>query len=403
MTLVNRVRAKDKPEEMFLSEIQQLSAPQLIAAACAATGFDDFGEPPLSPVLDRMIQAINEEAYLTRFGSTARGEHIVHLLSNRLRLMETLRRRPELAQQPLGRLVIIVGLPRSGTTKMQRMMARDERFNTILAWECLSPVPLSDDPSERQQRIQIAESFCNAFKTNLPAFYAAHPIEAHEPEEDMVLMQHSFLTESLDAEMHIPGFIEWLKTQDHAPMYRQFGLFLRVLADQHGKVGQPWLLKGTYHGIHLDVLIEAFPGARIVYFHRDPVETIASYASLVSKMRHMLSDQVDNREVGQELLRYWSWHQHRMLQVRDSLPDGAVLDVAYPDIVRNAGEVAERMYAFAGIELTNQARAAMTDWEAGNAQHRHGKHEYVTTDYGITPEKIAESCFEYRRRFIERQ
>ena len=384
-----------------MSITNHLSVADLIAAARAATGLEDFGEPSLSPVLDRVVQAINEEGRLSERGAAGRSQHMVHLLSNRLRLMDILRRRPALAEAPLGRPIVIVGLPRSGTTKMHRMITRDDRFNTIMTWECLSPVPLSDDPNERQARISIGEGFCNAFKTHFPVYYAAHAVEAHEPEEDMVVMQHSFLTESIDAEMHVPSFIEWLKTQDFEPMYRQFGLLLRVLADQHGKAGQPWLLKGTYHGIHLDVLLKVFPDARIVYFHRDPVDTIASYASLVSKMRHMLSDDVDNREVGQELLRYWSWHQNRMLQVRDALPAGTILDIGYPDIVRNAAKVAERMYEFAGIDLTDTARASMAAWEAENMQHRHGKHEYVTSDYGITSEQIATACAEYRRRFIE--
>lgn len=386
-----------------MSNANSLSAMKLIEAARGTGGLGDFGEPALSPVLERMVQAINEEGRLSERGAAGRSQHMVHLLANRLRLTNMLKATPALATAPLGRLVVIVGLPRSGTTKMHRMLTRDEQFNTIMTWECLSPVPLSSDADERKMRMQIGEGFCNAFKTYFPEFYAVHPIEAHEPEEDMVLMQHSFLTESLDAEMRVPGFIEWLKSQDHAPMYRQFGLFLRALADQHGKVGQPWLLKGTYHGIYLDVLLKVFPDARIIYFHRDPVATIASYASLVSKMRRMLSDEVDNREVGQELLRYWSWHQHRMLQVRDSLPDGSILDVSYSDVVRSASSVAERMYEFAGLELTSTARAAMAAWETENAQHRHGKHEYVTTEYGITDAQIADACAEYRRRFIINQ
>ena len=50
-----------------------------------------------------------------------------------------------------------------------------------------------------------------------------------------------------------------------------------------------------------------------------------------------------------------------------------------------------------------ETRAAMAAWEAENTQHRHGKHEYVTADYGITPEQIATACAAYRKRFIEKQ
>jgi len=37
-------------------------------------------------------------------------------------------------------------------------------------------------------------------------------------------MQHSFLTESIEAELRIPDHIRWLSELDHTPMYEQHAL-----------------------------------------------------------------------------------------------------------------------------------------------------------------------------------
>ena len=58
-----------------MSITNHLSVADLIAAARAATGLEDFGEPSLSPVLDRMVQAINEEGRLSERGAAGRSQH----------------------------------------------------------------------------------------------------------------------------------------------------------------------------------------------------------------------------------------------------------------------------------------------------------------------------------------
>jgi hypothetical protein len=383
-----------------MAEIEQIVADELIAGARAATGLTDFGDPSIEPALGKIVDALNNDARLNAVGRDARAQSLTGVLVNRLLLAAHLEARPDVVDDQLGTPVVVVGLPRSGTTKLQRMIAADERLNSIKFWECLCPMPLSDSSDDVQVRIGQAEAYCVALRQS-PEFFAAHPVVAEEPEEDMVVMRHSLLNESLDAEVRVPSYVRWLQGQDRAPMYRQLAIWLRVLARQHGKVGEPWILKGTYHGAHLDVLLEHLPDARIVYCHRDPVETIASYCSLVSKMRRLCSDEVDLHDVGQELLGFWSWHLNETLQARDRLPDDRILDLAYHDIVRDGMGLTERIYDFGGLTLTDSARAAISTWDRDNARDKHGRHEYAVTDYGLTDEMIAQACDQYRKQYAD--
>jgi hypothetical protein len=375
-------------------------ADKLIAGARGATGLTDFGDPPIRPALDKIVEALDDEARLNPLGRAGREQSLLAILVNRLLLQAHLEACPDVLDDEVGTPVVIVGLPRSGTTKVQRMLAADRRLNSLAFWECLSPMPMSDSPDDVASRIGFAQAYADALRQS-PEFFAAHPVIPEEPEEDMVIMRHSLLNESLDAEVRVPSYIRWLRTQDRNPMYRQLAVWLRILARQHGKVGEPWVLKGTYHGAHLDVLLEHLPNARIVYCHRDPVETIASYCSLVSNMRRLSSDEIDEHGVGQELVRFWSEHLRQTLQARGRVPDDRVLDVAYADIVCDGMGVAERIYDFAGLPLTDAARADLKGWENDNAQHKHGRHRYAVTDYGLTDDLIARACDQYRTQFAD--
>ena len=380
--------------------MKQLVVSELIATARQATGLDDFGEPPLHPALDQLVDSINAEAHLSDFGVEAQMQGMVSMLVNRLNMTELLKRRPDVASAPIGTPIFVVGLPRSGTTKTQRIIAADSRLNYSAMWETLFPVPLSDAADDREQRIAYAQAFGDAL-SKLPSMNAIHEFGPLVPDEDVIFMQHSFLSEAADPQMRVPSFIRWLRTQNRTAAYRQHANWLRILADAHGKTDEPWVLKGTYHGTQLDTLFEVLPNAKIVYCHRDPVDNIPSYCSLLTRLRSLLSSHVDNHELGREVLEYWSGHLCDMIAVRKRLPEGKVFDLPYTDIVNRLPETLEKIYAFAGIPLTDAARDQHQAWESENAIHKHGPHEYNVADYGLTNKQIADACAEYREMFIK--
>lgn len=374
----------------------------LLAAARQSTGLEDFGAPALSPALDKLVDSLHQEARLTDVGIEARIQRMVSLLINRLKLMDILKRRPDIANAELGTPIFVIGLPRSGTTKMQRIIAADSRFNHTAMWETLFPVPLSDSADDRATRIGYCQAFCDALN-KLPDMEAVHTFGPLVPEEDVILLQHGFMVEAIDPELRAPTYMRWLRTADRRGSYQQEANFLRVLADAHGKTGDPWILKGTYHGTQLDVILDVMPNAKFIYCHRDPLDNIPSYCSLLNRMRRLLSDEVDKIELGREILEYWSGHLHDMIEVRKRIPADRIFDLPYGDIVWRMPEALEKIYAFAGIPLTDEARAAHRRWEADNAINKHGRHEYDLRDYGLTEKQIAEACSEYRAMFIADQ
>ena len=369
----------------------------LLAAACAETRLTEYGEPPLRPALDHLVASILSEADLTPAGMDMRRRHILRLLSNRLRLAAFLKGRDPVA---VGKKIFIVGMPRSGTTKLHRLLARDERLNTIPTWQLLYPVPLSDDASDRPIRRQLGRMYADGFRKRSSDCYVAHPIDAEEPEEETWLMQHSFLTDSIEADLKVPTYLSWLRGQDVAPMYGQLSRWFEAIAAQTEHPTHPWLLKGTFHGAHLDALAAAFPDAAVLYCHRDPLDSLPSYCSLTERLRGIQGSAVDRIQLGRQLLQSSSDRAARMRDARRVFPRDRIIDLSYRSICHHPDAVLEEIYRFLGIDLPVDIRSALLTWEA-QSQAGVGRHQYAADHYGLSEHDILEAFSDYRHQFAQ--
>ena len=59
----------------------------------------------------------------------------------RLRAQEWIRRHPEILQERIAAPTVVVGMMRSGTTLLQRLLAADPRFNCAHGWEVVEAAP----------------------------------------------------------------------------------------------------------------------------------------------------------------------------------------------------------------------------------------------------------------------
>src|SRR5207253_1106875 len=149
--------------------------------------------------------------------------------------------------------------------------------------------------------------------------------------------------------------------------------------------GRMWVIKATCHPHRLRWLFNVFPDATVVHCHRDPVSSITSIADMFCTAQGMSSDMVDRRQVGQATLDYSAWQMRQCIEQRGELEKThRIVDVSYKDIVAQPLALVERIYATAGIELSEAARAAMAQWDAKNPQHKHGRHEYSQESLGYT-------------------
>jgi hypothetical protein len=368
------------------------------------TGLSDFGDPAFREPLRRLLHALGNEAALNEVGRVMHYERVVGLLVNRLRTEAAYREHPEIEEERIAPPLVIVGLPRTGTTMLHRMIASDRRFHALLWYESRSPAPLPGSEALREDpRIREAEAEVEAMLAASPDLIAVHPMDAHAPDEEIMLYEHSFLSANPEAFCHIPRYGAWLAEQDPAPGYRYLGRLLRFLQWQkkrRGERAERWVLKAPMHLAYMDLLLETLPGARVVLTHRDPIQTIPSYASMIHTLLVMGSDRIDTRAAG----RYWADKLHRWLDrgmaVRDANP-GSFLDVRYEELVEDPMVQVRRIYAFADMELTPTAEASMRRWAQENVRDRRPVHRYTLEQFGFTEPELREQFADYRERFIQ--
>jgi len=369
-------------------------------------GPGDF-ERPLGVLLDGYAQAVSR-ADLNAVGTHILRSGIVHSLRMRLRAQEWIRRHPEILEERVAAPVVVVGMMRSGTTLLQRLLAADPRFHCAHGWEVIEVAPRLDHCfSGVDPRIAMAETREAKSRELAPELFAIHPMYAREAEEEIVFLADAFLSHVPESGAHLPVYRSWIDEQDFTPAYQHLYRMLQFLQWQQrrtGVTGQRWVLKSPAHLGYLDLLRARFPDLHIVHMHRDPRTTIASGAGLNATLHAMHADSVDLHRVGAQWLQRMGWTNDRAMAVRDGWRDREtgntlrVTDIAFDDAVADPiGQVA-RVYEAFGLPLTAEAETAMRRWLAERPREA-PRPPYDLADYGLRPEQIDERFALYNKRF----
>lgn len=381
-----------------------LQAEALLREAREATGLGDFGPETFREPLARLVQALNTEARLSAEGLQAQHARLVGLLVNRLQVEEVYRLHPEISTEEIAVAVCIVGLPRTGTTMLHKVLSSDHRFLFPRFYEVRHPVaPDSLRVGAPDDRIARVEAELKWIVETSPELAAIHPLSATGAEEEIGLIEHSFYSTSPEAFNYVPEFGRWLGAQDNRPGYSYLLRLLRVLQWQKRRAGEqvgPWLLKSPHHLHYLDLLLESFPDARVVLTHRDPLQTLPSYASMIVALNNLSCDSVDPVAVGAYVLERFGASLERATAIRDEQSPERFMDVAYRDCVKQPLEVLRRLYTAIGMPFTADVEVAMEQWLEENRRDKRAAHHYTAADYGYTDAALVQSFAAYRQRFL---
>jgi Sulfotransferase family len=377
----------------------------VLAAASAVDGLDDFGDEPFREPL-RVLLASYAEAPIHELGARILHGSVVRSLANRLRARHWLAIHPEIADEVIEAPLVVVGMMRSGTTLIQRLLASDPRHYCTMGFESLEPAPRLGVSSDRvDPRIGDAEAREKMTRELAPEYFSIHPSYATQAEEEIMFLADAFLSHVPEASCDVPAYREWIDRQDFTPAYRHLRRTLQLLQWEKRRRGQRrgrWVLKTPAHLGYLDILLETFPDAHVIHTHRDPVDTIPSGASLNTTLWRMHATAVDPYEVGRQWIRRMSWTSRRAMVARSRMPDESrrFTDLSFDEVVSDPMAQIEHVYRRAGIELTGEARVAMTTWRSRNAEEKLPKHRYSAEQFGLTDDQIRAEFADYTARFI---
>lgn len=376
----------------------------ILAEARARAGLSDFGDESFREPLRRTLHAYETEAGLNEAGRIAQRERTIGLLVNRLRVEDWLRRHPGILDEKIHAPIVIAGLPRTGTTMLHRVISQDPGIFAGLWYELRNPAPFPEgDWRKDDPRIPDAEAQVKQILAGAPELAAIHPWDHAGADEEIMLLEYTFLSTMALSAAYVPELAKWIAQQDQRPAYRYLEKMLKFLQwqkRQAGQRGERWVLKAPYHLAFIDVLFETFPDAVVVQTHRDPLETIPSYASMSLALWRLAADDPDPVAVGREWGGWFRRALQRCLELREARYADRFVDVWYKDALRDPIAEVRRIYACVGRELTPVAAERMRRWMRENARDQRPPHEYSMDTFGFTREQIERDFAGYRARFI---
>jgi hypothetical protein len=348
----------------------------------------DNWTPELRRALPPRAKAFNEDADLSLFGALVIRDQFLKSMDNAMALEDLIAHHPEILDEKIERPLFVLGLARTGTTLLQRLLSLHEGARFLPFWEGYSPYPrkLGNHRGGKDGRRREAIGRLKLLNFVGPEFNKIHPIEVDDPEECYHLFRNHFLVSPGFDFANVPSFWKWWDERAYRDLYRMHKRQLQALQWLDPK--QHWVLKCPNHLSGLKYLLEAYPDARIVYTHRPADKTVPSLASLAAVTWCMTSDTVDLNNVGEFSADLAEKCEAAGQAAMHLVPPGQLVRSDFNELVRDPAATAVSIYERLGYSADPGLKARAQQWLAEHPSDKHGKHAYALEDFGLTPEKL---------------
>ncbi|MCZ6830167.1 MAG: sulfotransferase [Gammaproteobacteria bacterium] len=386
---------------MELPECFSEGIERLHEQAMAATGLANFGDPTYLEGLRVLLESYDETAHFGDTGRFSTWAMAVNCLRGRLYAIDGLKKHPACRETPIEKPLFIVGLPRTGTTILHRLLASRVGNQGLEYWLGSYPQPRPPRSNwQDEERFKEVEQSLRMLNEISPELKKIHEMRAERVDECRLLFMQSFANVTFQASASVPGYEQWLYRADMRDAYNLYAQTLQLIGMNDG--GKRWILKDPSHLWALDVLLETFPDATIIQTHRDPVKLIPSVSNLVLTTRRMQEPEITPEQIGSSQLSQWDIVLSRGMAVRKRHPD-RFIDMYFDEFVRDPVAAVLDIYRQLGESTDDTTAAALQEWMAQHPQHKHGGHSYRAEEFGLNPGQIRERFADYCNYFEIRE
>ncbi|MEP1422056.1 MAG: sulfotransferase [Erythrobacter sp.] len=318
--------------------------------------------------LEKLCQAVTDEAQLNALGQTMAYGQLVRVIRNRLAFGKLWRDQPHLLETKLADPVIVIGHMRGGTTRIHKLLAADPAHSHTRYQDAFHPVPSRFCMNRVKSSMELA--MLGALN---PWLQSIHPMAADEVEEELAWISAALHHSIYETQWHIPSYSAFSEDRGPAPIYREFARILRTDAAMRGNADRPRVMKVPAFAEDLPAMLEQFPRARLVLAHRDREAVFRSAVSLCANQMAIQSDHCDLSAI--ETL----WEHKITLRERrmaDTLADwqGPIAKLEFDDLNANWQSAIKACYNQLGLPLSEEAEKAMAEQMRGSAKGAHHDH-----------------------------
>jgi hypothetical protein len=375
----------------MLPDMVPLDSDSLLAAARHETGLEDFGDEvggnDWREALDVLTGSLEREAQLNLMGRLCTRSELIVWLRNRLKIVDLVRRHPEIQDEPIEAPIFITGLPRTGTSILQELLWQDPRLRTPLFWETIHPVESALSGGRDEAAEASGNDLIQQWIRVTPEIQTMHETAGGIPAEDASVWTWTLVSDHIQSFYQMPTYDAYVNAADPVPLYRAHKLFLQVLQWQSPR--RRWFGKTLYHLGHLPALFEVYPDARVIHTHRDPIRSMASVTSLLRAFYWQRSDR-DFDAPGFEEIMTGAGTADRLeavMDLRDTtrIPVDRIVDSRYQDLMADPVAAIERLYEELEIPFDADVGARVLQYLEHKPKHKHGVHRYK----GLPPDELA--------------
>jgi hypothetical protein len=376
------------------TRLAPLEETSLLAAARRRTRLGDFGDEGFREPLRLLLGDLAADDCLTPLGRLTARAIFGQLLRARLRVEDRLARDPAIASRELPAPIVIVGLPRTGTTHLHNLLSRLPALRFLPLWESVEPVRSPGCPDLRRLRCALR---LRQIDYLIPLFRRMHEMQVDLPHEELQLSALTFRSFFFEGSFRLPRYRPWYAAGDHSGAYRYLRRVLLTL--QRSGASERWVLKSPQHLDQLRALSSAFPDSKIVRTHRDPVRAVLSLATMLTYTRRVCYRHIDPMAEARSWADRLEQMLRRSLEQAEALPRNRLLDVSYEAFLKDEWATVERVFDFAEVEIDAAGRDAIRAHLNACGLGRRGLFEYRFEDLGLDPGELRERFRFYREHF----
>ncbi len=365
--------------------------------AAKASGLSDFGSDDYHDPMRLLLSDYDRHMDFNDFGVQMISGEIIGRLVGRLMTEQGLKSNPASINAPITPPLVVIGMARTGTKALQRLLSKDPAMQSLPLWLGCTPMPRPprDTWAGNPCFQQVAQGLDQMYAQS-PAIRSYHPMSADEPDECRFALNHSFWAPDCSTTAIVPAYADWVLNGDARYAYRYYRRALNVIGTGDDR---RWLLKDVCHLFNLDAFLDEFPDACVVFTHRDPIISLTSVTSLVYLLRQLREKTVDPVAHGRLSLDTWARAMDRAETVRRKCDPARFVDVHNDEFHADPIGTIERIYQHFGLPVSDAARAAWKARVSADPTSGHGKHEYKPEDFGLGRQTVDEAVGEYQARY----
>ncbi len=292
--------------------------------------------------------------------------------TNFLKLNKIIKKNPEILNKKIVKPIFILGLNRTGTTYLHRLLSLNDKFISPCITDMLY---VGDEPLD--ERRSLCEDIINSFK-NRVNLKGIHEIDVDAPEEDFFPLEHCF---SSDTNFMRYGFKSAQDLNQAYALHKRWFQYLSYIK----KSNKRWLFKMPFHLNNLDYLYKTYPDAIAIQTHRNPVDIMSSWFNLVEQVRSLLLDSEGMDSIGTEQLEFMSDMYKKSQKYKYK---NLKIDIQYNDLVSNPKDVIKYIYEKLNIDFSE---AESKTEEYLKQQKPHVSRKKPLKDYNITEDDISKA------------